>query len=91
MSRGSSTCEGLLPCETQSEVIQFHRTCGGPKVLMYCAFVEIRLAHTSESAVFFALVVLGQFLSLVDLRSLVRFVSFWKKRAKSEQAKSNHL
>ncbi len=28
---------------------------------------------------------------LGDLRSLVRFVSFWKKRAKSEQAKSNHL
>ncbi len=28
---------------------------------------------------------------LGDLRSLVRFVSFWKKPAKSEQAKSNHL
>ncbi len=28
---------------------------------------------------------------LGDLRSLVRFVSFWKKRAKSEWAKSNHL
>ncbi len=31
----------------------------------------------------------GAFLG--DLRSLVRFVSFWKKRAKSEWAKSNHL
>ncbi len=28
---------------------------------------------------------------LGDLRSLVRFVSFWKKRAKSEQVKSNYL
>ncbi len=28
---------------------------------------------------------------LGDLRSLVRFVSFWKKQAKSEWAKSNHL
>ncbi len=28
---------------------------------------------------------------LGDLRSLVRFVSFWKKQAKLEQAKSNHL
>ncbi len=31
----------------------------------------------------------AQFLG--DLRSLVRFVSFWKKPAKSKQAKSNHL
>ncbi len=28
---------------------------------------------------------------LGDLRSLVRFVSFWKKQAKSEWVKSNHL
>ncbi len=30
-------------------------------------------------------------LFLGDLRSLVRFVSFWKKRVKLDLAKSNHL
>ena len=51
---------------------------------------HIAAGHACVCASCFRLWVLSV-LFLDDLRSLVRFVSFWKKRAKSEQAKSNHL